>query len=170
MLLASSRQFAKIASPGKVPGVGVYSGRKAMRYVLPAALLVLSMQASAEIYKWTDAQGQVHFDQRPVSGASQVQVKPQVIENDEATRQRQERTDTFYKARRDEQAQAEQRAGKRQAEIDDYCGRLRYKLAKIRPGSTYYAVNEQGEREYLSDQQMDAARRQLGQQIAQDCD
>ena len=141
-----------------------------MRSMLVSVLVLLPCVATAEIYKWTDAQGQVHFDQRAASGASQVQVKPQVIENDEATRQRQERTDNFYKARRDEQAVAEQRASKQQAEIDNYCGRLRYKLAKIRPGSTYYAVNEQGEREYLSDQQMDAARRQLGQQIAQDCD
>ncbi len=140
-----------------------------MRVWLLCVALLPSV-AAAEIYKWTDANGTVHFDQRQVSGSAPVAVKPQVIERDEATRQRQERTDNFYNARREEQAQAQQRASKQQAEVHNYCASLRNKLAQIPPGSTYYSVNDKGDREYYSDQQLDTARRQISQQIARDCD
>ncbi|MEK1943262.1 MAG: DUF4124 domain-containing protein [Pseudomonas sp.] len=140
-----------------------------MRTALAFALLLLPGLASAEIYKWVDAQGKVHFDQRPVAGAKQVEVKPQVIESDEATRQRQERADSFYKARRDEQQQAEQRASQQQAQVTERCGKLRKELGKIAPGVPYYSVDSKGERRYYSDQELDAARRQLSQQIAREC-
>ena len=140
-----------------------------MRVMVLCAVLLPGV-AAADIYKWTDANGRVHFDQRPVSGATPVVVKPQVIERDDATRQRQERTDNFYNARRDEQAQAEQRASKQQSEVNNYCSSLRSKLAQIPAGSTYYSLNDNGDREYYSDQQLDTARRQLSQQIAQNCD
>lgn len=140
-----------------------------MRIALAFALLLLPGLASAEIYKWVDAQGKVHFDQRAVTGSTPVEVKPQVIETDDGTRQRQQRTETFYKARRDEQRQAEQRAGKEQAEVAERCGKLRKKLGDIEPGMPYYSVDTTGKRHYYSDQELDAARRQLSQQIARDC-
>lgn len=140
-----------------------------MRYLLLMVVLLLPGLATAEIYKWTDAQGRVHFDQRAVSGATPVQVNPQVIETDDATRQRQQRSDTFYKARRDEQNQAEQRAAQQASEEAKQCRELQHELAQIPPGGTYYSSNAKGERVYYSDAQLDAARRQLGQQIAQRC-
>lgn len=139
-----------------------------MRMLLLCAALLPGV-AAAEIYKWTDANGRVHFDQRPVAGAAPVVVNPQVMERDEATRQRQERTDNFYNARRDEQVQADQRASKQRAEVDNYCASLRSKLAQIPAGSTYYSVNDKGDREYYSDQQLDTARRQISERLAQSC-
>ena len=140
-----------------------------MRAVLLCTLLLPGM-VMAEIYKWTDAQGQVHFDQRSVAGATAVTVKPQVVESDEATRLRQQRTDNFYKARRDEQAAAEQLESKAYAQQQQRCKSLRYQLGQIAAGPTYYSLNAQGERVYYSDQELDAARREIRQQIAQDCD
>lgn len=139
-----------------------------MRYLLLIAVLLPGL-AMAEIYKWTDAQGRVHFDQRAVSGSTPVEVKPQVIETDEATRQRQQRSENFYKARRDEQSQADQRAAKQAAQTEQQCRDLRRQLAKIPPGAAYYSVDAKGERVYYSDAELDAARRQLSQQIAQHC-
>lgn len=140
-----------------------------MRYGLLMVVVLSPGLATAQIYKWTDAQGRVHFDQRAVSGATPVQVNPQVIETDEATRERQQRTDSFYKARRDEQSQAEKRAAQQAAEEETQCRNLRRKLAQIPPGNSYYSSNAKGERVYYSDEQLDAARRQLSQQIAQRC-
>jgi len=139
-----------------------------MRYLLLIASLLPAL-ATAEIYKWTDAQGRVHFDQRAVSGATPVQVKPQVIETDEATRQRQQRSENFYKARRDEQTQADQRAAKQAEQDAQTCSNLRRELSKIPPGSSYYTADAKGERVYYSDAEIDAARRELSQQISQQC-
>ncbi|WP_390889750.1 DUF4124 domain-containing protein, partial [Leclercia adecarboxylata] len=46
-----------------------------MRALLLTAVLV-PMLASAQIYRWTDAEGRVHFGQRPPAGAEQVNVRP----------------------------------------------------------------------------------------------
>ena len=57
-----------------------------MRALLMTAMLLPAL-ADAQIYRWTDANGQVHFGQRPAAGAEQVEVRPQVVERDDQTRQ-----------------------------------------------------------------------------------
>ena len=46
----------------------------------------LSLPLQAEIYRWVDANGQVHFGERPRLGAETVEVRPQVIERDQRMR------------------------------------------------------------------------------------
>ena len=52
-----------------------------MRQLWLCTLLLPSL-ALAEVYRWTDANGRVHFGERPQAGAVQVEVKPQVIQRD----------------------------------------------------------------------------------------
>ncbi|WP_397379660.1 DUF4124 domain-containing protein [Pseudomonas sp.] len=139
-----------------------------MRYWL--CLLVLPGLATAEIYRWTDANGQVHFGQRPAaSGAEKVEVRPEVVERDQQTREREERTSRFYDARREEQAQASAQAAERQAKRAAECQDLRRRLANIPEGYSYYRTDESGERRYYSDQQVDTARQQLQRQVTERC-
>ena len=139
-----------------------------MRYWL--CLLVLPGLATAEIYRWTDANGQVHFGQRPAaSGAERVEVRPQVVERDQQTREREERTSRFYDARREEQAQASAQAAERQSKRAAECQDLRRRLANIPEGYSYYRTDETGERSYYSDQQVDTARQQLQRQVTERC-
>lgn len=133
-------------------------------------LLLLPGLAAAEIYRWVDGDGQVHFGQRPAApGAEQIEVKPQVVERDPATRERLERSERFYDARRQEQAQAAAAAAERRAKRDQECGELRRRLAQIPEGRRYYHSEANGERSYYSDEQLDAARRQLRDQVAERC-
>lgn len=139
-----------------------------MRLLL--CLLLVPGLAAAEIYRWTDANGQVHFDQRPAaSGAEQIEVKPQVVERDQLTREREERTSRFYQARREEQAQASAAAAQQQAEREAECRKLRSTLADIAEGPTYYQVAADGQRNYLSDKELDTARRQLRDRVSERC-
>ncbi|MCR3766649.1 DUF4124 domain-containing protein, partial [Pseudomonas aeruginosa] len=46
---------------------------------------LLPLLAQADIYRWTDAQGKVHFSATPPAGAQRVEVRPQVVERDAAT-------------------------------------------------------------------------------------
>ncbi|PTS83107.1 DUF4124 domain-containing protein [Pseudomonas sp. HMWF032] len=138
-----------------------------MRILL--SLMLLPGLAMAEIYRWTDANGQVHFSQRPAPGAQQVEVKPQVVERDQLTREREERTSRFFDARRDEQAQASAEAAERQSKRAAECQDLRSRLGNIPEGFSYYRTAANGEREYYSDQQIDTARQQLQRQIAERC-
>ena len=137
------------------------------RLLLIAALL--PALATAEIYRWTDEQGRVHFGQRPVAGAEPVEVKPQVVERDEHTREREARSQRFYDARREEQQQAAAAAAAQHEERANECRDLRRRLAQIPEGFSYYRTDADGERIYYSDEQTDTARRQLRERIAQRC-
>lgn len=139
-----------------------------MRRLLLIATLLPAL-ATAEIYRWTDEQGRVHFGQRPVAGAEPVQVRPQAVERDEHTREREARTQRFYDARREEQQQAAATAAAQRAERASECQDLRRRLAQIPEGFSYYRTDANGERIYYSDEETDTARRQLRERIAQRC-
>jgi len=139
-----------------------------MRRLLLIATLLPAL-ATAEIYRWTDEQGRVHFGQRPVAGAEPVQVRPQVVERDEHTREREARTQRFHDARREEQQQAAATAAAQRAERASECQDLRRRLAQIPEGFSYYRTDANGERIYYSDEETDTARRQLRERIGQRC-
>ncbi len=139
-----------------------------MRHLLLIAALLPTL-ATAEIYRWTDEQGRVHFGQRPVAGAEPVQVKPQVVERDTHTQEREARTQRFYDARREEQQQAAATAAAQREERAGECRELRRRLEQMPEGYRYYREGAGGERIYYSDDETDAARRQLRERIAQRC-
>lgn len=139
-----------------------------MRLLL--CLLLVPGLVSAEIYRWTDANGQVHFGQRPAAaGAEQIVVKPQVVERDQSTREREERAARFYDARREEQAQASAVAAEQQVKRAEECRELRKRLASIPEGRSYYRTDADGQRSYYSDEQLDTARQQLQRQVSERC-
>lgn len=133
-------------------------------------LLLVPGLAAAEIYRWTDANGQVHFGQRPAAaGAEVIEIKPQVVERDALTREREARASRFYEARREEQAQASVAAAQNRAERANECSKLRRMLADIPEGLRYYQETADGQRNYLSDEQLDTTRRQLRDRMSERC-
>ena len=140
-----------------------------MRHLVFIALLVPAF-ASAEIYRWTDAQGRVHFGERPGgSGAEQVEVKPQVVERDDATREREQRTQQYFDARREEKVRADTRATESRAERNRECKELRSNLAQIQRGGRYFTTDASGERIYIDEAEVEAARSRLSSRIAERC-
>ncbi|MBM7061696.1 DUF4124 domain-containing protein [Pseudomonas sp. UL073] len=131
--------------------------------------VALSGAQAAEIYRWTDASGQVHFSAKPQAGAKQVEVKPQVVERDAATREREAKADRFYEARRQEQQSASAQQAERQEKRSQECGVLRERLSQVSRGGRYYHVDDRGQQVYYSDEQIETARRQLIERIEQQC-
>lgn len=140
-----------------------------MRLTLCCVVWLLPGLALAQVYRWTDAEGRVHFGQRPVAGAEPVEVRPQVIERDAATREREARARRFFDAREEERAQAAQQSALRQAEQARDCERIRQQLARMPEGRRYYRREAGGEATFYSDEQLDAARRQLRDQLSSRC-
>ena len=140
-----------------------------MRHLLFIVLLIPSL-ASAEIYRWTDAQGRVHFGEKPgAAGAETVEVKPQVVERDEATRQREQRTEEYFDARRDEKAASDARVAQVRAERSKECSELRRNLSQIERDGRYFTTDANGERTYIDVKEVEAARSRLSSRIAQRC-
>src|SRR5690606_17103687 len=119
---------------------------------------------------WTDAQGQVHFGQQPGQGATAVDVKPQVIERDQATREREEGSARFFDARREEQAAASEKAAQARASAAAQCSGWRRQREQLERGRIFYRTAENGEREFYSEVEVDAARRKLDTLINRGCD
>ncbi|MCW3149940.1 DUF4124 domain-containing protein [Stutzerimonas stutzeri] len=138
--------------------------------VLLLLLALLPPLATAQIYRWTDAEGRVHFGQRPAAGAEQVEVRPQIIERDEATRQREERSEKFFDARRQEQQADAAQVGKQRAQREKECRGLREELAVLQRGGRYFRTDAAGERVYYSESEIEKARQQLASRIRQRCD
>jgi len=131
-------------------------------------VLILALSpvlAQAQIYRWTDEQGRVHFSQQPVAGATPVEVKPQVIERDAATLERERRSERYFDARRQENRQAAAERAERERE----CTVLEERLARLQLGGRYFRNNAEGERVYYSESEIEAARRQLATRIQQRC-
>ncbi len=139
-----------------------------MRHLL-LSLLLLPGLAASEIYRWTDAQGQVHFSEKPASGAERIEVRPQVVERDATTREHEENTQRFYDARRAEKAQAAEQQAKLQAERRQECRELRDKLSQLEHGGAFYRTDAEGERHYYSDAQVEQAKQQLRSRLSSHC-
>jgi hypothetical protein len=139
-----------------------------MRLFLLCSLLWPCL-ASAEIYRWTDANGQVHFGEAPRAGAVQVEVKPPVVQQDAAAAERQQRAERFFQARREEQQQANEKNQEQQAKTAQECQKLREQYAELDRGGTFYKVDAQGERQYYNEAQLDSARSRLKARLAQRC-
>jgi len=140
-----------------------------MRHLIFVVLLAPAL-ASAEIYRWTDAQGRVHFGERPGgSGAEQVEVKPQVVERDEATREREQRTQQYFDARREEKALADTRASEARAERSKECQKLRSNLEGIQRDQRYFVIDKNGNKNYVEAGEIEAARSRLSSRIAERC-
>jgi hypothetical protein len=140
-----------------------------MRHLVFIAMLVPAF-ASAEIYRWTDAQGRVHFSEKPgVTGAEQVEVKPQVVERDDATRQREQRTQQYFDARRDERAVAGTRSAEARAKRNKECQELRSNLESIQRDQRYFVIDKDGNKSYVEADEIDSARSRLSSRIAERC-
>lgn len=139
-----------------------------MRHFLLCAALLPAV-ATAEIYRWTDANGQVHFGEAPGAGAVQVEVKPPAMQNDAAAAERQQRTERFFDARRQEQQQASEKAHEQQNKTAQECQHLRNQYAELDRGGTFYKVDAQGERQYYDETQIASARSYLKARLAQGC-
>jgi hypothetical protein len=139
-----------------------------MRLFLLCSLL-LPCLASAEIYRWTDANGRVHFGEAAPAGAVRVEVKPPVVQQDAAAAERQQRAERFFQARREEQQQAKEKNQEQQTKTAAECRQLREQYAELDHGGTFYKVDAQGERQYYNDAQLDSARSRLKARLAQRC-
>lgn len=134
------------------------------------ALVLLPSLAFGQVYRWIDEQGRVHFGQQPQANDAQViEIRPQVVERDAATMEREQRAKRFFEARREEQAQTRQARQQQAADNAKECAQLRSRLASMPEGRRYYQPGTAGERRYYSDEELDAGRDHLRSQLSERC-
>ena len=138
------------------------------------SLSLLPLFASAGVYKWVDANGQTHFGDRPPAQAasSEVTVKAAPASADAVARERHQKMTEFLeqqqeerKARQAADAQAEEKAAKR-AEV---CRKLQARLKFLASVSTFYNLNDQGERVFVNEAENARIRADFRQKVKRTC-
>jgi len=151
-----------------------------MKYRLPitiacAALMVSGLAVAAEIYKWTDEDGNVHYEDRPVGETDMEHLDIRSRNTDNTVVQA--RLDADSKARAAarqvaseappemtrEEVRAEQQARQ------EKCMQYRAQLESFLRSQRLYKEDDAGEREYLSEEEIMAARSRVEDQIQEYC-
>ena len=144
-----------------------------MRSLFLLALLAVTGMASAEVYKWVDANGKVTYsDQRPPSNVTgqKLGAPPPPADPDAAKRLATQQAELKKAA----DAEAEKRKKSDQAATlarmkDENCAQNRGRLQELRSGVVVYRYNERGEREYVDDAGRDQALKEMEDYIAKSC-
>jgi hypothetical protein len=151
-----------------------------MKYRLPitiacAALMASGLAIAGEIYKWTDEDGNVHYEDRPVGKTSMEHVD--VVSRNTDNTVVQARVDADREARAasrkvaseappemtKEDMRAEQQARQ------EKCMQYRSQLESFLRSQRLYKEDDAGERQYLSDDEIMAARSRVEGQIQEYC-
>ncbi len=138
-------------------------------------LLVAGPLFAGEIYKWTDAEGNIHFGDKPVGDAPErlaIASRP----TDQASVQAQNT------ARREARATAATEAAEAAAEgpsaeelqsaaveKDQKCAEYKQKMQTLVQSRRIYNEDENGERVYLDEAQAIAARAKVEEQVSEYC-
>jgi len=140
------------------------------RLIALAAALAVASIASAQLYKYVDKDGKtVYTDQPPPNADSkQVNVQTGTSSGAPAPKGFVERDKELQKGR-DEAAKKSADAAKAQAQKDQICQSARENYAQYANGGRVVRTDANGEREFLSDDQIDAAREKAQKQMDEAC-
>ena len=145
---------------------------------LAACLAVTATGAvfAGEIYKWTDADGNAHFGDRPSGAATEERLAISSNPTDP------ERVRAIVQARNDARAernvqeaaaaQAEPTAEEvraQEAERKEKCNTYKERLQKFVTSRRLYREDENGERVYLDEEETLAARARVQEQVVEYC-
>jgi len=143
--------------------------------VAMAALMASGMTVAGQIYKWTDDDGSVHYEDRP-TGNTEIERLDVVSKNTDNTVV-QARLDADRKARDaarqvaseapPEMSKAEIRA--EQEKRQEQCQMYRDRLEAFLRSQRLYKEDDAGERQYLSEDEVMAARSRVEGQIQEYC-
>lgn len=134
-----------------------------MKPLLATLLLLTSLPAAAEIYQWTDANGRVHFGDKPAGDAKAPRPVPATAPRATASpaapaasdAERAERQRRLLQAMAQERADKERQAQEREAREQEQrrkCIELRNTL-KDSEGRLIYTTDDSGVDRYLSEEE-----------------
>jgi len=135
--------------------------------VLACALAPL---ASAELYKYVDKDGKtVYTDQPPpTSDSKQLHVAPSGGAGGKSYVERDKELDKQRKAAADKEKKSEQTAAQAKA-AEERCTQAQANYKSYEEGGRLLKYNEKGEREYMTDEEIEAARVKSKQQMDEAC-
>lgn len=138
------------------------------------ALALSTTVGASEIYKWTDDDGNVHYTDTPVEGAERLDIQSRNTDNTAVSRQTaafQERQVARAEAKAEAEASqpSEEELMAAAREKQEQCSKYRDRLTTMVQSRRLYREDENGEREYLDDEEMQQAREKVQSQVEEYC-
>jgi hypothetical protein len=154
-----------------------------MHRLIRTALIVLgaavlhTAPVAAEIYTWTDADGTVHYGDKPgTTQATKLDIESRATDKvavaERYSRRQAARTEQ-NEERAEQRASAEEQAAEAEAEREArqaQCEKARERLGRFVNARRLYRVDENGERQYLDDAEIDQARARAEEAVTRHCD
>lgn len=144
--------------------------------LMMVCLLALLPAAAADVYRWTDENGQVHYGQRPPpSGADRLElpetgaIEAGVDTEIQQRRARQQRLLDSYDYEREQKRAEQAREAEDRQQAATRCAKLQQYWRRLSYGGPVYHTGADGEREYLSDQQRAAEKAKIRPAFVRAC-
>ncbi len=146
----------------------------AYKRLLFLVLLLITPLAHAAVYQWTDANGQVHFGDRPPAQvkSNEVRVNAAPAQVDTSARERHQKMTEFLNQQQQEREarQADQAKSREQAQkAEATCQKLRARLKNMARISTFYNLDESGERVFVSEEENEQIRDRFREKVQEAC-
>jgi hypothetical protein len=137
---------------------------------------LLNSAVAAEVFRWTDASGQVHYGERPpVDDAQRIEMpaspaSPAAAPSDAATRlERQRRLLESFEYERHRRAEQQARDERQARQRAQQCQRLRNHWRRLSYPGPVFVTGDDGERRYLDDAQREAEKARLRPAFVERC-
>lgn len=142
--------------------------------LLLLGLLVLSAPATAEFYKWTDKDGNVHYGEKPPENTELQNIDTSTVNTmsaEESSRAARELNATMEdrRAYQQRQEQAKAKEARQKQQMQKRCKYMRNDLANLNRQMRIFHTNDQGERIYLDDEQRQKKIVELQKNVKQYC-
>ena len=144
-------------------------------FALTLVLLAANTTAVGQIYKWTDEDGNVHFGDTPVgTEAEKVAIQSRRTNAERVQAEQQAREATAAQASEEEaaavsQGPTEEEIQARVAERAKKCDTYRARLTSFVQSRRIYREDENGERVYMNEEEMQEAREKVENQVQEYC-
>ncbi len=142
------------------------------RLTAAAVLALACLSATADVYKWVDDNGKVHYSDRPLGDESTAMaIRSQPTDNARITAEKQARIERLA-AENEEQTRAAEDAARdaeNEARREENCRRAREAFASLQNAERLYIPLEDGGRQYLDDQQVQDRRDRASKDVDEWC-
>lgn len=146
------------------------------KFLVGCVAVGLASSALADVYKWRDDNGVLHYGDRPQGDNAEIIVissqrtdKSVVSERYAANQQARQTTSDDYNNARSDAAAAEAAAKLSAGEKAEACTKARARLSNYINARRLYKTDDAGKREYLDSKQIDSARTSAEKNVADKC-
>ncbi len=142
------------------------------------ASVFFSVCLAADVYKWKDLNGKIHFSDRdPNQSAERVALRPDIGEEraEQARKEskefvyRQQRKSDFQKEEIEKVKKLEREKEHKLAEQKNYCSKAKRELRMLKAAVPVYRTDKTGERRYVDDAQREAEIKEWSRNIRGYC-